>query len=139
VPDPRYILDTGPLVAAMNARDALHGWAVGVFDSLGEPPVTCEAVLCEACWQLRSSPATVARVLEMPARGDVVLRPVAAESGEALAAKVRKYAPEMDMVDACVARLADIFPRAKIITTDERHFTIYRSETGRSLHLITPR
>jgi hypothetical protein len=27
----------------------------------------------------------------------------------------------------------------KTITTDERHFTVYRTETGRPLHLITPR
>jgi len=122
----------------MNARDTLHGWAVAVLGAMGEPPVTCEAVLCEACWQLRSSPATVARVLEMPARGDVTIRAVVADSGAALAAKVRKYAPEMDMVDACVARLAEIFPRARIITTDERNFTVYRSDSGRPLHLITP-
>ena len=75
----------------------------------------------------------------MLARGDVTLSPVVAEDGMVLAAKVRNFAPEMDLVDACVARLADIFPRAKIITADERHFTIYRTETGRPLHLISPR
>ena len=33
-----------------------HEWAKAVFASLGEPPVTCEAVLTEVCWHLRESP-----------------------------------------------------------------------------------
>ena len=89
--EPRYIVDSGPIIAALNRRDLRHGWAKAVFDSLGEPPVTCEAVLTEVCWQLHESPDTGARVLEMPARGDLRLYPVVEAEGFALAGLVRKY------------------------------------------------
>lgn len=89
VAEPRYIVDSGPIIAALNRRDLMHGWAKAVFESLGEPPMTCEAVLTEVCWHLRDSPETVARVLEMPSRRDLLLYPVLDAEGVALAGLVR--------------------------------------------------
>ena len=51
--EPRYIVDAGLIIAALNRRDEFHVWAKSVFASLGEPPVTCEAVLTAVCWHLR--------------------------------------------------------------------------------------
>ena len=90
--EPRYIVDAGPIVAALNRRDGDHVWAKAVFATLGEPPVTCEAVVTEVCWHLRDSPDAVARVLEMPSRGDLQLFPVAETEGVALAGLVRNTA-----------------------------------------------
>jgi hypothetical protein len=50
------------LVAFANAADTHHAWARGVLDSLGEPPLTCEIVLAEACYLLASSQRAVDRV-----------------------------------------------------------------------------
>ena len=50
--EPRYIVDAGLIIAALNRRDEFHVWAKSVFASLGEPPVTCEAVLTAVCWHL---------------------------------------------------------------------------------------
>lgn len=136
--DPRYIVDAGPIVAALNRRDLHHEWAKSVFGALGEPPVTCEAVLTEACWHLRESPDTVARVLEMAARGDLKLFPVADAEGVALAGLVRKYGKRMDLADAGIVRLAEIFPKAKVITTDVEDFRIYRRNRNEPIQLIHP-
>ena len=138
MPEPRYIVDSGPIVAAMNRRDADHEWAKSVFATLGEAPVTCEAVLTEACWHLRESPETVARVLEMPARGDLRLFAVAETEGIALAGLVRKYGKRMDLADAGIVRLAEIFPKAKVITTDVADFRVYRRNRNETLNLIHP-
>lgn len=48
-----------------------------------------------------------------------------------------KYA-QMDFCDAAVVRLAEIFPNARIITTDSAHFTIYRRFGNKPLALIHP-
>jgi hypothetical protein len=37
-----------------------------------------------------------------------------------------------------VVRLAEIFPRAKVITTDSAHFTVYRRFGNKPLDLIHP-
>ena len=136
--EPRYIVDSGPIVAALNRRDMLHRWAKDVFESLGEPPVTCEAVLTEVCWHLRESPETVARVLEMPARGDLLICPILDTEGTALAGLVRKYGKRMDLADAGVVRLAEMFPKARVITTDIEDFLVYRRNRTESIALIHP-
>jgi predicted nucleic acid-binding protein len=138
VAEVRYIVDSGPIIAALNRRDALHGWAKAVFESLGEPPLTCEAVLTEVCWHLRDSPDTVARVLEMPSRGDLRLHPVVDTEGIALAVLVRKYGKRMDLADAGIVRLAELFPKASVITTDIEDFRIYRCNRANPLALIHP-
>jgi predicted nucleic acid-binding protein len=122
----------------MNRRDVCHEWAKSVFATLGEAPVTCEAVLTEACWHLRESPETVARVLEMPARGDLRLFPIIETEGIALAGLVRKYGKRMDLADAGIVRLAEIFPKAKVITTDIADFRVYRRNRNELLLLIHP-
>ena len=116
--DPRYIVDSGPIIAALNRRDEHHEWAKAVFASLGEPPVTCEAVLTEVCWHLRDSPEAAARVLEMSPRGDLLLFPVAVSEGIALAGLIRKYGKRMDLADAGVVRISEIFTEARVIFTD---------------------
>jgi len=53
----RAIVDTGPLVAFLNTRDARHQWALETFDSFRMPLATCEAVLTEAWFVVRQSKA----------------------------------------------------------------------------------
>ena len=73
---PRYILDTGPLVAFANAADEHHLWAREVLNALGEAPATCEIVLAEACYLLASSQRAVDLVLALPGQGRVLVEPV---------------------------------------------------------------
>ena len=136
--DPRYILDTGPLVAFANAADAHHRWAVEALDSLGEAPVTCEIVLAEACYLLSGSQRVVDRILALPAQRRLTVEPVLAEESDALRAAMAKYWPAMDVADGCVLQLAMRYPRAKILTTDLRDFRIYRRPGGQPLNLIHP-
>jgi predicted nucleic acid-binding protein len=136
--DPRYILDTGPLVAFANAADMHHYWAVEVLDSLGEAPVTCEIVLAEACYLLSGSARAVDQILALPANGRVTVEPVLSHDSNSVRTAVAKYWPAMDVADGCVLQLAARYPRARILTTDLRDFSIYRRKDGRSLDLIHP-
>jgi len=47
VPDGRVIIDTGPLVAFLDKREAHHAWVVEQFRSLAPPLLTWETVLAE--------------------------------------------------------------------------------------------
>jgi predicted nucleic acid-binding protein len=138
VANPHYILDTGPLVAFANAGDVHHRWAVEVLDSLGEPPVTCEIVLAEACYLLSSSHRAVDQILALPGQKKVLIEPVLLPETEFVRRAVTKYWPTMDVADGCVLHLADRYSRAKVITTDLRDFHIYRRPQGQLLNLIYP-
>jgi uncharacterized protein len=48
------ILDTSVLVALLSLRDNHHDWAKTTVESLPNPFLTCEAVLTETCFLLRS-------------------------------------------------------------------------------------
>lgn len=136
--DPRYILDTGPLVAFANASDGYHRWAMEVLNSLGEPPLTCEIVLAEACYLLANSRRAVEQILALPGQERVRVEPVLMHEADFVRIAVAKYWPMMDVADGCVLHLAERYPRAKVITTDLRDFRIYRRTGGQSLNLIHP-
>jgi len=138
VADPRYILDTGPLVAFANSTDVHHRWAAEVLNSLGQPPVTCEIVLAEACYLLASSQRAVDLVLALSGQGRVTVEPVLSLEADFVRQAVGKYWPAMDVADGCLLQLAERYPRAKVITTDLRDFRIYRRPGGQPLNLIHP-
>ena len=50
----KAIADTGLIVAFGNRTDRFHPWAVDIAKSISEPLLTCEAVLAEAAFHLRS-------------------------------------------------------------------------------------
>jgi predicted nucleic acid-binding protein len=126
------------LVAFANAADEHHAWAQEVLNALGEAPVTCEIVLAEACYLLANSQRAVELVLALPGQGRVMVDPVLARESNSVRAAMAKYWPAMDVADGCVLQLAEQFPRAKVITTDLRDFTIYRRPHGQPLNLIHP-
>ena len=132
-----FIADTGPLVGWINSRDQWHGWSVGVMEALMPPLLTCEAVIAEASWQLSPSREAVDRLYGLVEAGAVRVIDLLPEHMPHLRALSAKY-PQMDFCDAAVVRLAEIFPRATVITTDSAHFTVYRRFRDKPLPLIHP-
>jgi predicted nucleic acid-binding protein len=138
VRDAHCILDAGPLIAFIDRRDQHHSWAVSVLSTLHAAPMTCEPVLTEVCWQLRQFRNAVDRILQMPAKKELVVVPLLETDGEALATRMNKYWPRMDLADACVVRLSEKFPRAKVITTDVLDFSLYRRGNGNPIPVVQP-
>jgi predicted nucleic acid-binding protein len=46
----RVIVDTGPLVALLAARDHRHDWTRQRLAEIAPPLITCEAVISETCF-----------------------------------------------------------------------------------------
>lgn len=135
---PDYIADTGPLIGWINRRDQWHAWSVGVLDGLEPPLLTCEAVIAEAAWQLMSSPEALDRLYGLIEAGALRVVDLLPEHMPHIRALSAKY-PQMDFCDAAVVRLAEMYPHAKILTTDTEHFTIYRRFRDKPLALIHPK
>jgi predicted nucleic acid-binding protein len=132
-----FIVDTGPLVGWINSRDQWHGWSLATMQALAPPLLTCEAVIAEASWQLAPSREAVDRLYSLVDAGALRVVDLLPEHMPHLRALCAKY-PQMDFCDAAIVRLAEMFPRATIITTDSAHFTIYRRFRDKPLALLHP-
>lgn len=128
------ILDAGPLTALLNRRDRWHSWAVETLGGLEPPLWSNEAVLTEAAHLTQQPAAIMAHV-----RSGVIRVSFRVEDNAAhLARLLARYAPRMDLADACVVRMSELTRDCRILTLDRRDFAIYRRNGREVLPLLTP-
>ena len=132
------ILDTGPLVGALDRDDQWHAWAAEQFAAVRTPALTCEAVISEACFLLRTTPGTREKVFALVERGIVRVVPVLPEESPAVRTLLARYGTRMDYADACLVRLAELHRERVIVTTDTADFRIYRRFGRQALSLMVP-
>src|ERR1041385_4772720 len=118
----KCIADTGVIVALLAADDPFHQWAADAFRQ-HSPFFTCDAVLAEAC----SFFANPIPVLTLVSRGDLVLNFDLGAEMTSVFALTAKYADHpMDLADACVVRMTELYARCKVWTVDRDDFASYR-------------
>ena len=61
-----YLVDTGPLVAMLNALDGYHAWSTAALRALGDTFHTTEAVLTETCYLVRQSRPALKVLMDAP-------------------------------------------------------------------------
>src|SRR5437660_9490933 len=114
----RIVVDTGPLVAVVNADDEHHAWAREVFGRLAPPVFTCEAVLSEAQFLLRERGGNPAAVLEWVRDASIEIAFSAEDEIERLIELQRAYRNlPMAFADACLVRMTETQQRATVMTT----------------------
>lgn len=131
------IVDAGPLVGWLNSRDQWHAWSVKALSAQIGPLHTTEIVLGEACWHLGGNTQPAHALLDLVRKGALIL---ARPWPEHLADTQRimlKY-PSMDAADASLVALAELWPRAALITVDRRDFQFCRGLRNRPLNLVLP-
>ena len=113
------VLDTGPLVALLDAADEHHAWAAAEFSRFAGKVRVCEAVLAEALFLLRTLRPAQEKILEWVERGELTCDFVLPAEARAVRALWRRYANvPMSLADACVVRMAEMHPRSVICTMD---------------------
>ena len=134
----KVLLDTGPLVAFINHRDINHRWAEAQADRLDPPYFTCEAVISEAHFLLKRVHDGRNQLNKMVADGGIVLAFSYADHIDRVNALMETYANvPMSFADACLVRMAEVYPDGKIFTTDG-DFRIYRKNKTERLDMIMP-
>jgi predicted nucleic acid-binding protein len=129
------IADTGFLVAFANRNDQHHDWAVSVAVRVTEPLLTCEAVLAETAFHLRSVPL----VLAMIGDGLIALAFDCRDHLSQLAALASRYSDRQpDLADLCLIRMSELYPRHSVITVDRDDFRVYRKNKRETIPLICP-
>ena len=134
----RAILDTGPLVAAINRRDKYHEWAQEMFAQIRPPLITCEPVLAEACFLLGRANRGQAPALEMFSRGAIAVPFRLDRQFDYVARLMRKYGDiGISLADACLVRMAELYDDAPVLTVDG-HFKVYRRYGRRVIPTLIP-
>lgn len=84
----------------------------------------------EAGWRLKQ-PRLAPQLIK---DGDYISRISLTDHAEDLLWLIDKYADQpMDLADACVVKLAEMFPNAVVLTTDKTDFSVYRTRAGNRL------
>lgn len=140
MPQPTVVVDTGPIIALLDASEAHHDWARRTFDDLRPPLLACEAVLSEASFLLRRAGADASLPAALVERGvlNVAKGCVSSEDARAVGRLMRRYSSvPMAFADACLVRIVETTPHASIMTLDS-DFRIYRSASRRVIPLLMP-
>ena len=128
------IADAGLLIALANSRDVHHGWARRVAEQVSEPLLTCEPVLAEAAFHLRS----VEIILDMILEDFIALSFDCSDHLPQLAELAKRYADRQpDLADLCLIRMSELYPSHSVITVDQ-DFRVYRRNKREVIPLITP-
>jgi predicted nucleic acid-binding protein len=130
----RTILDTGPLVSLLNARDKHHQWTLDALSRLAPPLWTCEPVVTEAAHLTGRGK----EILEMIAERQLRIGLDVEEQSLAIAALMKRYGPRMDFADACVVRMSELTKRCQVFTLDRRDFGYYRRNGREAIPLLAP-
>ena len=133
----RYLIDAGPLVGALSARDQWHAWSARVIATLDEPVFSTELVFGEACHLLNGERDAMLVLVRLVTEKRLNLLPIWTHHGARASALLGHYS-QMDAGDASLVVLSELHPKAKIITIDVRHFTVYRRFRHEALPLIHP-
>ncbi|RKZ88968.1 MAG: pilus assembly protein [Candidatus Parabeggiatoa sp. nov. 1] len=113
------ILDTGPLVAALNRHDAYHDWAIQQMASVRSPVVTCEAVISEAGFLLHNRGLNAQAVVKMVNNGYIEVPFHLDDEAETVEQLMDKYTNvPMSFADACLVKMAEQYPNSAVLTLD---------------------
>lgn len=134
----RGLVDTGALLALLDADDRWHRACVEAFRDLRLPLATTAAVLAELFHLLGDHPRDQAAAWRLIRSGAVTVLGMTDTDLPSLAALMERYADRpMDFADATLVHLAQREGLATILTIDHADFETYRIE-GRRRFRIAP-
>ncbi len=136
-----WLLDTGPLVAALDAGDPTHDQVREVLISFRGTLITTGAVLTEAFYLLRYAPLGPERLVEFIENlGLSIVDVFSVESLRRITQLMAKYADQpMDFADAGLVLIGEDRGYDEILTLDERGFRTYRFRGNRRFKLVLDR
>jgi uncharacterized protein len=134
----QILIDSGILVALLSRRDDYHESTVAAVSKLPMPFLTCEAVITETCFLLSRNAQSHQSVFALLERGAMNLSFNLAEEFQSISMLMTRYQTvPMSLADACLVRMAEIYPHSQVLTLDS-DFQIYRINRDRIIPTIMP-
>ncbi len=132
----RPIVDSGPLLALLDRREAEHVEMVRLFGEIESPFYTCEAVVSELAFLLMRTGGQAHLPVAMVERGLLQVEPILPDDAPRARALMEQYADvPMSYADACLVCLSERHPASPILTLDS-DFAIYRRFRNERLPLL---
>ena len=133
------LVDTGPLVAAANRKDAHHTASVAALAAARPPRLVPGLVIAEVSYLLArdANPTVEAEFLRSFATGFLALADIIVADLDRSAELVEQYADlPLGATDACLVALAERLGIVELATLDRRHFSVVRPRHIARLDLI---
>ncbi len=133
------VLDTGPIVAALDASDQDHAACARLFRLPGERRVTVSPVLVELDHLLTRQVGSDAfpALLETVRRGELDVLDLGETDYVRVQELMRTYADlRVGFVDAAVLAAVERLREPKLATLDHRHFSVMRPRHVEALELL---
>jgi predicted nucleic acid-binding protein len=133
-----WLVDTGPLVAYLDARDPVHTRVAAEWDAFTGGLATTSAVITEAMHFVAATAKGPSHLAALVAGSEMdvydLTRPPELHEAAAL---MEKYADTpMDFADATLVLLSEALGLEDILTLDRRGFSVYRTRNGRALRSV---
>lgn len=136
--DASVVVDTGPIVAMLDADEAHHDWVMSQMQRLRAPLVSCEAVLTEAAFLMSRAGVDSSIVPQLVTRGFVTIAKLFDDDAAQIVRLMARYRNvPMSLTDACLVMLVERTPNATLFTLDF-DFSIYRRKGRRLIPLLSP-
>ena len=133
------VLDTGPILALLDADDPAHTSCVSLLDDTDEPLVVVAPTLVEVDYWIRKrlQPEVWSIFVEDIARGAYRLEHLTDDDLTRVAELETAYSDlDLGMVDASVITVCEKLGEKKVATLDQRHFRAVRPRHCDYLELV---
>lgn len=121
------LVDAGPLVALLDRSDDQHRAITTALETIHDPLVSVWPTVVEAMYLLAFSWPAQKALWEMLETGAVSLLPLDEDDVPEMKRLMEKYRDlPMDMADAALVRAAERESIRRILTLDQRDFSVYR-------------
>jgi predicted nucleic acid-binding protein len=133
----QILIDTGPLVALLDADDRDYARCVRAARRLSDDLLTTWPVLTEAMYLLSHAPKAQDALLAKIEEGTVQTAVLDADDAREMRALMKKYRDlPMDFADASLVRVADREGIKQVFTLDRRDFGVYQTTPGRPFVIV---
>lgn len=131
------LLDTGPLVAAIDRSDKHHARCAALLESAEGSLLVPTTVIVEVCWLLEERPDIESAFLASVVAGEFEHITITAADLSRTAELLSTYADlPLGAVDASVIAIAERLKLTDVATLDRRHFTVVRPKHTTALNLL---
>lgn len=133
-----WLLDTGPVVAFLDARDAEHERVAAALNAFTGRLVTTSAVVVEAMHFLGSVPSGAASLVDflLASQTEVHECTSVARLTEAAELMAKYQDTPMDFADATLVLLGETSKTNAVCTLDRRGFRTYRTRRRLAFKLV---
>lgn len=131
------LVDAGPLVALIHARDENHERCSKAAERIRSPLVTVWPAFTEAMYLLSFSWKAQEALWEMVERNALTFLSLNAEDFARMRELMKRYNDRpMDLADAALVRVAEREKLREVFTVDRRDFSVYRPAHVKRLTIV---